>query len=82
MAFAPVDNPKIAICVLAERSGHGGEVAAPVARRVIDAYLNPKRPTAPTRALLEVTAQPKPEVTPMPTQNLPSQRTPRAPRRP
>lgn len=82
VAFAPVDNPKIAICVLAERSGHGGEVAAPVARRVIDAYLNPKRPKEPTRALLEVTAQPKPELTPVPTQNPPSRQTPQAPRRP
>ena len=39
MAFAPVDKPRIAIAVLAEHAGHGGSVAAPVARQVMDQYL-------------------------------------------
>lgn len=38
-AFAPVDKPRIAIAVLAEHAGHGGSVAAPVARQVMDQYL-------------------------------------------
>ena len=40
MAFAPADNPKIAIAVVVENGGHGGSVAAPIAGKVIEAYLN------------------------------------------
>jgi penicillin-binding protein 2 len=39
IAFAPVDNPKIAIAVIVENGGGGGSVAAPIARIIIDAYL-------------------------------------------
>jgi penicillin-binding protein 2 len=39
IAFAPADAPKLAIAVLVENGGHGGSVAAPIARRVFDAYL-------------------------------------------
>ncbi len=39
MAFAPVNDPQIAIAVIAEHAGHGGSAAAPVARQVIDQYL-------------------------------------------
>ena len=42
MAFAPADNPRIALVVLVENGGGGSSVAAPVAREVIDAYLLPK----------------------------------------
>lgn len=41
VGFAPYDNPKIAICVFVEEGGHGGEVAAPIARRVVQRYLFP-----------------------------------------
>ncbi|MCP3850372.1 MAG: penicillin-binding protein 2 [Gammaproteobacteria bacterium] len=40
MAFAPVKNPKIAIAVVVENGGHGGSVAAPIAGKVIEAYLS------------------------------------------
>jgi hypothetical protein len=36
---APMDNPKIAICVLVEHGGHGGSVSAPMAKQVVEAYL-------------------------------------------
>jgi penicillin-binding protein 2 len=39
IAFAPADAPKIAIAVLVENGGHGGAAAAPIARRIFDAYL-------------------------------------------
>ena len=39
VAFAPADDPKIAIAVIAENGGHGGSVAAPIARKVMDQYL-------------------------------------------
>ena len=39
IAFAPVEAPKIALAVLIENGGGGGEFAAPVARQIIDYYL-------------------------------------------
>lgn len=39
IAFAPADNPRIAVAVLVENGGHGGSVAAPMARAVIEQYL-------------------------------------------
>ena len=39
IAFAPFDNPKIAICVLVENAGFGAAVAAPIASRIILRYL-------------------------------------------
>lgn len=45
IAFAPVDDPVIALAVVVENGGGGGSVAAPVARRVLDAWLLPTRET-------------------------------------
>ncbi|MES9970857.1 MAG: penicillin-binding protein 2 [Candidatus Thiodiazotropha sp.] len=39
IAFAPVEDPRIAIAVVVENGGHGGSVAAPIARQVMDRYL-------------------------------------------
>jgi penicillin-binding protein 2 len=39
IAFAPAEAPRIAICVLVENGGFGASAAAPIARRVMDAYL-------------------------------------------
>ncbi len=39
MAFAPVEDPKIAVAVVVENGGHGSSVAAPIARKIMDAYL-------------------------------------------
>jgi len=39
VAFAPAEAPKIAIAVLVENGGYGSTGAAPVARKVLDAYL-------------------------------------------
>jgi penicillin-binding protein 2 len=44
IAFAPADKPRIAMAVLAENGGHGGSVAAPIARKVLDYYLLGKVP--------------------------------------
>ena len=41
VAFAPADEPRIAVAVLVENGGSGSQVAGPVAREVIDAYLLP-----------------------------------------
>ena len=45
IAFAPADDPVIALAVLVENGGGGSAVAAPVAREVIDAYLLPQLAT-------------------------------------
>lgn len=47
IAFAPADAPKIAIAVLVENGGHGGTIAAPIARAVMDYYLLGKLPKTP-----------------------------------
>ncbi len=39
MSFAPVKHPRIAIAVVVENGGHGGSIAAPIAGKVIEAYL-------------------------------------------
>jgi len=39
VAYAPVDDPQIAIAVIVENGGHGGSVAAPIAKKIMDAYL-------------------------------------------
>lgn len=39
VAFAPHDQPEIAIAVIAENGGSGSGVAAPIARKVLDAWL-------------------------------------------
>ena len=39
-AFAPVDDPRIAVAVVVEHGGSGGRVAAPIARTLIDHHLH------------------------------------------
>ena len=42
VAFAPIDNPEIAVAVIVENGGSGGSTAGPIARAMIDAYLLPQ----------------------------------------
>lgn len=44
MAFAPFDQPKIALAVLVENGGHGSSTAAPIARKVLDYFMLGKLP--------------------------------------
>ncbi len=39
VAFAPVENPEIAVAVFVEHGGGGGAVAAPIAKKGIEAHL-------------------------------------------
>ena len=41
IAFAPADAPRLAVAVLVENGRHGSSAAAPIARKVFDAYLLP-----------------------------------------
>jgi penicillin-binding protein 2 len=46
VAFAPIEEPKIAVAVIVEHMGHGGSAAAPLAKTLIEAYMNGKNPQA------------------------------------
>lgn len=39
VAWAPVEDPKIAVALIVENGGHGSSVAAPIAKKVMDSYL-------------------------------------------
>ncbi len=60
IAFAPAEQPKIAVAILVENGGHGGGTAGPIARKVFDYYLLGKRPVP----VSDTPAPPKPA--PMP----------------
>ena len=45
MAYAPVDDPKIALAVVVENAGWGAGAAAPIARRVFDYWLMNQYPS-------------------------------------
>lgn len=50
VAFAPFENPQVAVVVLAENAGFGGAMAAPVARAIFQAAFRPPAAAAPARA--------------------------------
>ena len=39
VSYAPVENPQIAIAVLVEHGGHGGDAAAPMAKKVFEKFI-------------------------------------------
>lgn len=43
MAYAPIEDPQIAVALIVENGGWGGSVAAPIARAVFDYWLSPER---------------------------------------
>ncbi len=54
IAFAPLENPKIALAVIVENGGFGSRAAAPIARAVLDYYLLGKLPDAPKKPAPEI----------------------------
>lgn len=44
VAFAPFDNPEIAVAVVVEHGEHGGAAAAPIAGRILRTYFDGKKP--------------------------------------
>jgi penicillin-binding protein 2 len=44
--WAPAERPEIAIAVMVEHGGIGGEVAAPIARRIVDSYSSARQAAA------------------------------------
>ncbi|MBB3169278.1 penicillin-binding protein 2 [Simiduia aestuariiviva] len=57
VAFAPAEAPKLAVAVIVENGEHGSSAAAPIARKVFDAYLL-DTPTAADSAWLGNGGQP------------------------
>ena len=49
IAYAPAEDPTIALAVIVENGGHGGSVAGPIARKVMDYYLLGKLPIPETK---------------------------------
>ena len=47
VGYAPADNPTIAVAVVVEHGGYGGTTAAPIARKIFDAWLLGKMPEPP-----------------------------------
>jgi penicillin-binding protein 2 len=39
IGYAPAENPQIAFAVVFEEAGHGGQVAAPVAKKIVETCL-------------------------------------------
>jgi penicillin-binding protein 2 len=66
VAFAPAEAPRIAVAVLVENGGYGSTGAAPIARKVLDAYLldadgKMKQPLPPGTPPLLPRSSPQPE---------------------
>ena len=52
-AFAPLDEPRIALAVIVENAGFGAEAAAPIARRVLDYVIAGRYPSPEDIALVQ-----------------------------
>ncbi len=54
VSYAPVENPQIAVAVLVEHGGHGASAAAPLAKKVIEKYIElQNQPTEQRQVSLE-----------------------------
>jgi penicillin-binding protein 2 len=59
IAFAPRENPRIALCVLVENSGFGGTVAAPIAQRLLTKFFFPSAKESGDSLLIDSASVPK-----------------------
>ena len=39
VTYVPAEQPRLVVAVLVEHGGHGGSAAAPIARKVVEAFL-------------------------------------------
>ena len=44
-AYAPAEKPEIVVIVISEKAGHGGTIAAPVAKKILEGYFNSRKST-------------------------------------
>jgi penicillin-binding protein 2 len=59
IAYAPAENPTIAVAVIVENGRHGGSTAGPIARKVMDYYLLGKVPLKTEPKLKELINRPE-----------------------
>ena len=71
IAFAPVDQPRIALAVVVENAGFGATSAAPIARRVFDYLLLDQYPNPQDLAALQKGEASAPIGTPLKASTLP-----------
>jgi penicillin-binding protein 2 len=57
LAFAPADAPRIALAVIVEHGGSGGEAAAPVAHDILAAFFGLSRPEPGTPGVTDTEAE-------------------------
>ncbi|WP_269531582.1 penicillin-binding protein 2 [Chitinimonas sp. BJYL2] len=65
IAFAPADQPRIALAMIVENAGFGAQAAAPIARQVFDYYLLGKLPAKPAEPLPDEAPADSAEGTPL-----------------
>lgn len=66
MAFAPADNPRIAVALVVENAGFGAQSAAPIVRRIFDYWLQGLYPTDEDIAAVQQGQSPAPLKPPVP----------------
>ena len=71
VAFAPADNPTIAVAVIVENAGFGATAAAPIARRVLDYWLMGQYPNEADIAATSVGRSSRPMGTPLRVADMP-----------
>ncbi|MGQ3117076.1 MAG: penicillin-binding protein 2 [Hydrogenophaga sp.] len=71
LAFAPVDQPRVALAVIVENAGFGAAHAAPIARRVFDYLLMDQYPNPQDLAAVRVGQASAPIGTPLKASSLP-----------
>ncbi|MBA4214168.1 MAG: penicillin-binding protein 2 [Polaromonas sp.] len=71
VAFAPVDQPRVAIAVVVENAGFGAASAAPIARRVFDYLLLDQYPNPQDLAAVRVGQASAPMGTPLKASTMP-----------
>ncbi len=71
MAFAPAEDPKIALAIIVENAGFGAQNSAPIARRVFDYWLLKQYPSVEDIAAVQKAQAPSPIGKPRPVAELP-----------
>jgi penicillin-binding protein 2 len=72
IAFAPADDPKIAVGVIVENAGFGAATAAPIARRIIDYWLLGEYPSEADMAAMRKGQAQSPIGTPRRVEDIPA----------
>jgi penicillin-binding protein 2 len=71
IAFAPVDQPRVALAVVVENAGFGATSAAPIARRVFDYLLLDQYPNPQDMAAVQQGHASRPIGTPLKASTMP-----------